>query len=64
MAWFDALPLDELAAKGTAGLRHEGRQILLHACMCMPGRHRLRRTVRQGRRTLGRTRGWRRCQAA
>ena len=29
MAWFDALPLDELAAKGKTVLRHEGRQILL-----------------------------------
>ena len=29
MAWIDALPLDELAAKGKAVLRHEGRQILL-----------------------------------
>jgi nitrite reductase/ring-hydroxylating ferredoxin subunit len=29
MAWFDALPLDELAAKGKTVVRHEGRQILL-----------------------------------
>jgi nitrite reductase/ring-hydroxylating ferredoxin subunit len=29
MAWFDALPLNELAAKGKTVLRHEGRQILL-----------------------------------
>ena len=32
--WFDALPLDELAAKGKTVVRHEGRQIL-HGCMCM-----------------------------
>jgi nitrite reductase/ring-hydroxylating ferredoxin subunit len=29
MAWIDALPLDELVAKGKALLRHDGRQILL-----------------------------------
>ena len=29
MTWINALPLDELAAKGKAIVRHEGRQILL-----------------------------------
>ena len=58
MAWFDALPLDELAAKGKTVLRHEGRQILHAACAWHAGRHRLRRTVRQGRpRSGGRVAG-------